>query len=85
MIGSLSVSSKALLDVTKRIEERLERWQPETVYTHHSSDVNIDRRITFDATLVACRPIPEQSIRSIRCFELGSRTDHPLTASKRSY
>jgi len=75
---NLRMDREALLDVTKRIEERLERWQPEIIYTHHSSDVNIDHRITFDATLVACRPTPGRSIRSIRCFELGSSTDYSV-------
>ena len=75
---NLRMDCESLLDVTQRIETRLEQWDAEIVYTHHSSDTNIDHRVTFDATLVACRPIPGRSIRSIRCFELGSSTDYSV-------
>ncbi|PCJ61692.1 MAG: GlcNAc-PI de-N-acetylase [Rhodospirillaceae bacterium] len=75
---NLRMDRESLLDVTQRIEKRLERWDAEIVYTHHASDVNIDHRVTFDATLVACRPVPGRSIRSIRCFELGASTDYSV-------
>lgn len=75
---NLRMDRESLLDVTQRIEDRLERWETDIVYTHHSSDTNIDHRVCFDATMVACRPIPNRRISSVRCFEVGSSTDYSV-------
>jgi LmbE family N-acetylglucosaminyl deacetylase len=75
---NLRMDRESLLDVTQRIEGRLERWETDIVYTHHASDTNIDHRVVFDATLVACRPVPGRRIASIRCFEVGSSTDYSV-------
>jgi N-acetylglucosamine malate deacetylase 1 len=75
---NLRLYQESLLGLTQKIEARLDRWQLDIVYTHHSSDTNIDHRLVFDATLVAARPIPGKSIASIRCFEIGSSTDYSV-------
>ena len=75
---NLRMDRESLLDVTQRIEDRLERWETDIVYTHHSSDTNVDHRVAFDATMVACRPVPGRRIRSIRCFEVGSSTEYSV-------
>ena len=44
-----------LIDITKIIEKKINQFQPEIIFTHNGSDLNIDHRITFQATLTACR------------------------------
>ena len=64
-----------LLDFVKVIEKEKNEFKPEIVFTHHSDDLNIDHRITFNAVMTACRPLKGESIRSILTFETFSSTE----------
>lgn len=65
----------ALLDVIKDIEQAIQRFQPDTVYTHHAGDVNIDHRRVHDAVMAACRPQPGHCVRQLLFFETPSSTE----------
>lgn len=69
----------ALLDIVKPLEKLIERIQPETIYTHHFGDLNIDHRITHQAVMTACRPVPDTSIKDIMTFEVLSSTEWQTT------
>ena len=69
------MDSIPLLDIVKKLEQVVNEVQPQVVYTHHCGDLNIDHRITHDATLTACRPLPGSSVREIYAFEVLSATD----------
>ena len=64
-----------LLTIIKAVEEVKEKIQPDTVYTHHLGDLNIDHRLTFDAVLTACRPVKGETVRRIYSFEVPSSTE----------
>ena len=64
-----------LLEVVKRIEQETIEFQPDTVFTHHAGDLNIDHRIAHEAVLTACRPLPGASVKTIACFETPSSTE----------
>jgi N-acetylglucosamine malate deacetylase 1 len=64
-----------ILDVIKAIETRLDCLQPSIVYTHHWGDLNIDHQITHQAVVTACRPLPEQPVKTIFFFEVLSSTE----------
>lgn len=64
-----------LLDVVKRVERLIEESAPDTIYTHHPGDLNIDHQITFRAVLTASRPIPGCTIREIYSFEIPSSSE----------
>ena len=64
-----------LLDIIKRIEFVIDEHKPTRVYTHHGGDLNIDHRITHEATVTACRPIPGSRIRGLYAFETLSSTE----------
>jgi len=68
-----------MLQVVKVIEKELEKFKPNIVYTHHKNDLNIDHRITYQATLTACRPITNPI--DIISFEVPSSTEwnYPYT------
>ena len=63
------------LDLIKQIELRIERHQPQVVYVHHASDVNIDHRCLHEAVVTACRPTPGQPVRRLLSFEVASSTE----------
>lgn len=68
------MDSISLLKIIKIIENEIYETKPDKVYTHHYGDLNIDHRITFNATLTACRPI-ESTVKELITFEVSSSTE----------
>lgn len=64
-----------LLDVIWSIEALIREVAPDTVYTHHGGDLNLDHRIAHQAVTTACRPLPGFPVRRIYAFETPSSTD----------
>lgn len=69
------MDSVDLLDVVKKIEGLVDKYNPNIVYTHHAGDVNIDHKMTHDAVVTACRSLPGQCVRRILFFETVSSTE----------
>ena len=63
------------LDLIKRIEEHVDRHQPQCVYVHHAGDVNVDHRRLHEAVVTACRPTPGHVVRRLLSFEVASSTE----------
>lgn len=74
-----------LLDVVKVVEKHLEEFGPDTVYTHHAGDLNVDHRIAHQAVLTACRPLPGSAVARILCFEVPSSTEWQAPGSGPSF
>ncbi len=64
-----------LLDIVHMLEKIIEETGPEIVFTHASSDLNIDHKITHRAVLTAARPIETSGIRELYAFEVPSSTE----------
>lgn len=64
-----------LLDVVKLVSGYVEKYHPDTIFTHHHGDLNIDHRITCKAVLTACRPVGEYCVKRIYAFETPSSTE----------
>lgn len=64
-----------LLDIIKIIEKYIDEIKPDIIYTHHGGDLNIDHRKTYEAVLTATRPIDNDSVKKIYCFETVSSTE----------
>ena len=62
-------------NAVSRIENIIKQMKPEIVYTHNMSDVNMDHRVVAEATIVACRPKPESSVRELYFCEVPASTD----------
>lgn len=71
----------SLLDITKAVEILIMMHQPETVFTHHFGDVNIDHRCLHEAVVTACRPQHGQPVKTLLCFEVPSSTEWQLPGS----
>lgn len=70
-----SFDSVLILKIIKEIERIKRLIKPNIIYTHHYADLNIDHCITYKATLTACRPLKEESVREIYSFEVPSSTE----------
>ena len=69
------MDSLPLLDIVQTLEPIVEQVQPTRIYTHHHGDLNVDHRITHQAVMTACRPVPGSSVREILTFEVLSSTE----------
>jgi LmbE family N-acetylglucosaminyl deacetylase len=63
------------LDVVKLVESHIKRVDPDIIYTHSATDVNIDHRVLHDAVIVATRPMPKKQIAQLLFFEVPSSTE----------
>ena len=72
----------SLLTITKKIEDEIKKFNPDTILTHHNSDLNIDHQITSRAVLTACRPRIRNKVKLILFFEILSSTEWNITSKK---
>ena len=63
------------LEVTKKIEEKIKKYNPSIVFTHSSSDINVDHRIIYNATITATRPMENSKINKVISYEVPSSTE----------
>ena len=64
------------LDINKKLEEIVEKYRPEIVYTAPKNDLNLDHQMVFNSTLVACRP--KSGVKQILCYEIQENTKVPF-------
>jgi LmbE family N-acetylglucosaminyl deacetylase len=69
------LDSLPLLTIVQAMEPLISTFQPSWVYTHHGGDLNIDHRLTCQAVLTACRPLPGNCVTRILSFEVLSSTE----------
>lgn len=70
-----SLDTVPFLEVVKSVEDSIQCFKPEIIYTHHKGDLNIDHQITHKAVLTACRPQPSHPVKEIYAFETLSSTE----------
>jgi LmbE family N-acetylglucosaminyl deacetylase len=69
------LDSLPLIEVIQHLEPIISKLKPSIIYTHHHGDLNVDHRITHQAVLTACRPMPGSSVQAIYAFEVMSSTE----------
>ncbi len=60
----------SLLSIVKSIEKAINKFKPNIIFTHNKYEVNIDHRITYEATEVATRPVKNNYIEKIYSYEI---------------
>ena len=73
------------MKITHIIEKVKKDVNPEIVYTHSDTDLNIDHQIVSRATLTAFRPLKNEKCKKILFFEIPSSTDYSLRIFKPNY
>jgi LmbE family N-acetylglucosaminyl deacetylase len=64
-----------LLDIIKTVEDRINVFKPNIIYTHYIGDLNIDHEITFRVVITATRPVNQYFVKEIYAFETLSSTE----------
>ena len=64
-----------LLDIIKIVSKYIDAYEPDTIFTHHHGDLNIDHRRACEAVLTACRPVGDNSVKRVYSFETPSSTE----------
>jgi LmbE family N-acetylglucosaminyl deacetylase len=74
-----------LLDIVKTVEDEIEAFDPEVIYTHHYGDLNISHQLTCRAVLTAARPLPERNIRKIMAYETISNSEWAVPTNENRF
>ena len=69
------LDSIPLIEVVRPLETLLHHLEPQTIYTHHNGDLNVDHRVAHQAVLTACRQLPHSTVKQILSFEIMSSTE----------
>lgn len=69
------LDSLPLIEIIRLFEQVIRQINPQTIYTHHYGDLNIDHRIAHQTVMTACRATPESSVKEILTFEVMSSTE----------
>jgi LmbE family N-acetylglucosaminyl deacetylase len=69
------MDTQPLLDIAKIVEKHIGEFRPDTIYTHHAGDVNVDHNCVHNAVIVATRPQPGHPVKTLLCFETPSSTE----------
>lgn len=65
----------SLLSITKIVEAMIAEHRPDTVFTHHAGDVNIDHQRVHQSVVTACRPQAVHPVKTLLFFEVPSSTE----------
>jgi N-acetylglucosamine malate deacetylase 1 len=63
------------VDLNRAFEDLLGKRRFDTVFVHHSGDLNLDHVLVHRSVLVATRPHPEQSVRTVLSYHVNSSTE----------
>ncbi|MDC0043758.1 PIG-L family deacetylase [Candidatus Pelagibacter sp.] len=75
----------SLLKIIKMIEKVKNEINPDIIFTHNSSDLNIDHRLISNATITAFRPEVKKKVKEIYFFETPSSTEFNLLKNKKNF
>ncbi|MBI3804153.1 MAG: PIG-L family deacetylase [Nitrospirae bacterium] len=75
------MDTMALIEITQAVERSVAEHRPDTVFTHHAGDLNVDHRLAHQAVATACRPQSGHPVKTILSFEVPSSTEWPLPGS----
>lgn len=75
------MDSLPLLDIVKTIEQHIRDFAPDTVYTHHIGDLNVDHQCVHKAVVTACRPQAGHPVRRLLFCEIPSSTEWQVPGS----
>ena len=72
---NLRMRDMSVLDIVKSIDKEIRSYGPHWIYTNHPGDMNSDHGVAFEATLTACRPRVDLTVKALFVFEVPSSTE----------
>ncbi|WP_320667190.1 PIG-L family deacetylase [Prochlorococcus sp. MIT 1307] len=64
-----------IIEINKRIEHWIKIFQPDTIFTHSSTDSNNDHKIIYSSVIMATRPTPSCKVLRLYTFEVLSSSE----------
>ena len=80
-----SMDTVPMLKIIQFIEKQIKKLKPDTIFTHFDNDLNIDHQITSKAVATACRPIKNQTVKSILFFEVLSSSEWNISTKNKNF
>ena len=80
-----SMDTVPILKIIQFIEKQIKAIKPDTIFTHFENDLNIDHQITNKAVATACRPLKNQSVKSILFFEILSSSEWDISNKNKNF
>jgi len=80
-----SFDTAPLLDVVQTVEDEIAEHDPETVYTHHHGDLNVDHELTCRAVTTATRPLQDSGVERVLAFETLSATEWSVPSADNAF
>jgi LmbE family N-acetylglucosaminyl deacetylase len=77
--------SVPLVDLVRAVEAQIEKHRPDTVYTHHYGDLNVDHELTARAVVTATRPLADSDIQRVAAFETLSATEWGVPSADNAF
>ena len=69
------------IEISSEIQKIVNQVSPDIVYTTPRCDINLDHRIVYECTLVACRPLPSSSVRQLLSYEICPTSRYGLLSN----
>ena len=80
-----SMDTVPLLKIVQFIEKRIKTIKPDIIFTHFENDLNIDHQITSKAVITACRPLKNQTVKSVLFFEILSSSEWNISSKNKNF
>lgn len=80
-----SFDTVPLLDIVQTVEGEIADHAPDTVYTHHHGDLNVDHELACRATTTATRPLEETPVERVLAFETLSATEWSVPSAETAF
>lgn len=80
-----SFDTVPLLDIVQTIEAEITEHVPDTVYTHHYGDLNVDHELTCRAVTTATRPLQCNPVDRVLAFETLSTTEWSVPSADNAF
>jgi LmbE family N-acetylglucosaminyl deacetylase len=80
-----SFDTVPLLDIVQTVESEIAEHSPDTVYTHHYGDLNVDHELVCRATTTATRPLEDTPVERVLSFETLSATEWSVPSAEAAF
>tara|TARA_B100001250_G_scaffold414558_1_gene453872 strand:+ start:2674 stop:3360 length:687 start_codon:yes stop_codon:yes gene_type:complete len=69
------LDSIPVIEINKKIENEIDNFKPNIIFTHSENDCNNDHKIIFKSVMMASRPNNQHTVEELYSFEVLSSTE----------
>jgi len=80
-LHTMKLNTMSHIEISSKIKKVVDQVHPDIVYTTPRCDINIDHRIVYECTLVACRPLPGFLVRQLLSYEICTTSRYGLLSN----